>query len=273
MSHAAAASFLGEPITIREAYKSAWTRVWRYLWLCLLALILVGIAPVTLLVAATSLSAGLGVLGRTAGMGAAAEAAEGGIILLAFAGTAVYVVWMLLRICMAFPACVVEQIGAREAIKRASALSRGTKGRILILFLLGVALSWLLAIAASFPVLIVTALLPGANSPQHAQTAGMIMVFAYYVLSFAVQALTKPVYGIALTLFYFDQRIRTEGFDIEWMMRKAGMAQEAPQQPQAQPWPPPVPGGESIAAQPGERRAAMATLDAEPPNAGDLARP
>jgi hypothetical protein len=43
-----------------------------------------------------------------------------------------------------------------------------------------------------------------------------------------VRALTKPVYGIALTLFYFDQRIRKEGFDIEWMMQKAGMVQASP---------------------------------------------
>jgi hypothetical protein len=27
-----------------------------------------------------------------------------------------------------------------------------------------------------------------------------------------------------LTLFYYDQRIRKEGFDIEWMMQAAGLA-------------------------------------------------
>ncbi len=28
---------------------------------------------------------------------------------------------------------------------------------------------------------------------------------------------------IALTLIYYDQRIRREGYDIEWMMRAAGL--------------------------------------------------
>jgi hypothetical protein len=29
-------------------------------------------------------------------------------------------------------------------------------------------------------------------------------------------------------LFYYDQRIRKEGFDIEWMMEQAGLAKVAP---------------------------------------------
>jgi len=52
---------------------------------------------------------------------------------------------------------------------------------------------------------------------------GMAMVFLVYGSSFAVQAFTKPVYAIALMLFYYDQRIRKEGFDIEWMMARAGL--------------------------------------------------
>jgi hypothetical protein len=32
-----------------------------------------------------------------------------------------------------------------------------------------------------------------------------------------------PIYSIALTLFYYDQRIRKEGYDIEWLMQQAAM--------------------------------------------------
>jgi hypothetical protein len=56
-----------------------------------------------------------------------------------------------------------------------------------------------------------------------------------YGAAFAVQALTRPVYGIALMLFYYDQRIRQEGFDIEWMMLKAGLVVPPLSHPQAQP--------------------------------------
>jgi hypothetical protein len=63
----------------------------------------------------------------------------------------------------------------------------------------------------------------------------MIMMFVMYGASFAIQAFTRPVYGVALMLFYYDQRIRQEGFDIEWMMFQAGLVPPAPQPAQLEP--------------------------------------
>jgi hypothetical protein len=51
----------------------------------------------------------------------------------------------------------------------------------------------------------------------------MFTILITYGSYFAVKGLVKPIYGIALTVFYFDQRIRKEGFDIEWMMQQTGM--------------------------------------------------
>jgi len=97
-------------------------------------------------------------------------------------------------------------------------------------------------------------MLPGANDPKHATTIGVVMLIVVYGAGFAIQAVTRPIYGIALTLFYYDQRIRQEGFDIEWMMLRAGMVlaapiQIAPLQPleiQAPSQAPPPAEGESI---------------------------
>ena len=33
-----------------------------------------------------------------------------------------------------------------------------------------------------------------------------------------------PVFSIALVIFYYDQRVRKEGFDILWMMQQAGLS-------------------------------------------------
>lgn len=270
MSHAAAKAFLGEPISIREAYRSAWARGWRYLWLCLLEVLIVAVVPAGVLMLAMPMSAGLAILARMSGLGSAANPLLGGGVFLLFAALGVYAIWMLLRLCLAFPASVVEQLTAWGAIKRGSNLSKGTKGRLFLLFLLGTALGWLLAVGFSFPLFFVIALIPGANTPQHAQTLGMIFAFSWYGLWFAVQAFTKPVYGIALTLFYFDQRIRAEGFDIELMMRKAGMVLEPALQTQAVPWLPPVMPGVSITALPNEANTAP-QLHPELPKAGDRA--
>ena len=226
MCHAASRTFLGEKITIREAYRFAWKRGFRYAWLYALVALIVVAVPITVAIVAISVTAGLAVLARQSGFGYSAGVVAGGVIFLFAAGLTVYAVWMLLRLCLAFPACAVEEMSAWDAVKRGAALSEGTKGRIILLFLLGYALTWLLALGFTIPIGILLALIPGANNPQHAQMLGTILMFTWYGLWFAVQALTKPVYGIALTLFYFDQRIRKEGFDIEWMMQQAGMSRE-----------------------------------------------
>ena len=36
-----------------------------------------------------------------------------------------------------------------------------------------------------------------------------------YIISTAIEALTLPIMGIAITLLYFDRRIRKEAFDLE----------------------------------------------------------
>jgi hypothetical protein len=45
------------------------------------------------------------------------------------------------------------------------------------------------------------------------------------LINFAIQTLITPVYTTGLVLFYYDQRIRKEGFDIEWMMAQAGLTE------------------------------------------------
>lgn len=234
ISQAAAQAYLGEKFSIRDAYRCGWKHRWRYVWLYSLVVLLVAVAPIAVFAIGAPVADALILFGGRAGIGAA-DAVVGGAMFLLLAVLAVYAVWMLLRLCLAFPACVVEQFTAWKALRRSAALSEGTKGRMILLYLLGVALSWLLALGSLVPIGILLALIPGVNDPQHAQTLGMVLMFTWYGLWFLVQALTKPIYGIALTLFYFDQRIRMEGFDIEWMMQQAGMIVAHPTTPEAVP--------------------------------------
>jgi hypothetical protein len=134
-----------------------------------------------------------------------------------------YCIWMLLRLSLAFPACVVEQTGVMHSLKRSAYLSTGSRGRIFLFYLLGAVLSWIVSAGVTIPITIIFALFPGSGSAQYAQAAAVVMAIGVYGSAFAVQALIKPVFGIALMLFYYDQRIRLEGFDIEWMMQQAGL--------------------------------------------------
>jgi hypothetical protein len=247
MSSAAARLFLGETITIREAYKRVWLRGWRYVGLYVLEVLIVAGVPAVvgsvLLIFASIASALL-----VSQLGATASILLGGAMFFVIVLLASYALWMMLRLCLAFPAIVVEQTGASNALKRASLLSKGTRGRIFVLYLLCLVLSWVLAIGLAVPAFIALALIPGLQGPQHSETLGMAMMFVSYGSSFAVQAFTKPIYGIAMTLFYFDQRIRKEGFDIEWMMHRAGMVPPSQPKPEALPWLPPMTTGEQSAS-------------------------
>ncbi len=236
MSHAAARIFMGQPVSIRDSYLAVWRRGWSYIGLFVFQIVVVWVVPFGAWFV-------LSIVGATLAPFIASGA--GGVLMvlaavLAVAGLLTYGFWMATRVSLAFPACVVEQIGAWDALKRSATLTAGSKGRILLLYVLGTVLNWILSMAIIFPLIIVLALLPSLNSPAQAQTQA-ILIFVVYGASFAVQALTRPIYGIALILFYYDQRIRQEAFDIEWMMLRAGLV--VPPQPQdgTQPETPAVP--------------------------------
>jgi hypothetical protein len=98
------------------------------------------------------------------------------------------------------------------------------------MFLLVWALSMVLIIAAYVPFAIVLGVVTAVG--HGSRYAGVVLVIAEIfnvLMNFAVQSLITPVYATALALFYYDQRIRKEGFDIEWMMQAAGLT--APETP------------------------------------------
>ena len=220
LCQASAQSFLGEPITIRSSYKAVWKHGWNHVGLYLLLTLFVGIIP---------FSAVFGIIAISAVLSAAAagtvQSIVGVAIFVFVLGIAVAALWILLRLCLAFPATVVEGISAWSALKRSSSLSTGTRGRIILLFLLGTALSQLIAIVLIIPFIVLVAFVPALQGPQHAGAVGAFIALVFYGVSFTAQAFVRPVYGIALTLFYFDQRIRKEGFDIELLMTRAGLEQ------------------------------------------------
>jgi hypothetical protein len=240
LNHAVSRAYMGERTTIRDAYKAVWRRGWHYVWLLILECLIIGAAPMAVWIGLVSMTAVAAALLQRAGVGSA-DTLLGLAVVLSAVVLFCYFVWMLLRLSLAFPACVIEEIGAWAAIKRSNALSKGTKGRIFVLYLLAAVLSWILSIAILLTLSIAVALIPALSGPQYAQTVDLVLGIAAYGIGFAVQALIRPIYGIALTLFYYDQRIRLEGYDIEWMMQRAGLIAPPPSQPEAAPWLPPIP--------------------------------
>lgn len=232
IAHAGSASFLEEPITIRGSYKAAWKHGWRYLGVYVLQALLIAVGPFVVWMVAVGVLSVMRVMA-----GAAASVAATAAIFLIMAVLTVYAIWMLLQVVLAFPAAVVEEAGPATAIKRAWTLCSGTRLRILVLFLLGLVISWIVSIILMTPLFLLAAI-PALNRPEKSQLMGTIVIILFYGIFFAVQALTKPIYGIAGVLFYYDQRVRKEGFDVELLMRQAGMLGQPVAAAAGAPWMP-----------------------------------
>ena len=235
LNHAAAGACRGEKIDIRSSYRLAWKQGWRYGWLSILNWLATAGAPVVVL---GGLFFALGI--ATALKAVPNDSLVGLVFLAVLLGASVFYVVAQIRLWLAFSACVVEGIDAWQAVKRGYTLSQGTRGRLFVLWILGDVLGRVLTVALAVPLIIAIELVPGANNPQHQEAAGSAILWVLTGCYVASQALIQPVYAIALMLFYYDQRIRKEGFDIEWLMEQAGMVAAPAPAVEGVPWMPPV---------------------------------
>ena len=249
ISRAVAWVHLGEPATIRGAYASILPRLGRYLWLMTITAFVIW-TPLVLAYAGY-----LGFMfynvkgfgtqaGAAAGQQAAANPQTGLMILgasviflLLIVPACVYTIFMSLRYALALPACVVEDLPARVSLRRAIDLSKGARGRIFVLGLLIFVIKFGLVMVTQIFVFI-------AAFKNHGQL-GPGLTATSQIIAFFTSTFLGPIYATGITLFYYDQRIRKEGFDIEWMMQAAGMTTPAPElhaEPNAapataEPWP------------------------------------
>jgi len=116
---------------------------------------------------------------------------------------------------LAVPAVVLEDIEGKQACSRSAELTKDSVGRIIAIYFL----TWILVVAISAG--LGAAL--GVTAPGLARATGTTgsTVFKYLV-SYLVNTIVTPVMAIALTLAYYDQRVRKEAFDIESMMSLLG---------------------------------------------------
>jgi hypothetical protein len=206
VTHAATVSavssiYLGEETSIGAAFGAArghWVRYclislwqgWSGSWIFLLL-----IAPVAII-------ARLGI-----------RSLNGLMALLVFFALAscLYGIIAYIRNSLAIPAAVMENLRVRAAMRRSKVLVAGRKGRI---FLLGLLMFALYMVAGVLQ-------MPFALLILHSRSAEHILVQVTSLLvAFLSSSLIGPVAAIALCLFYIDERVRKEAFDIEFLMSK-----------------------------------------------------
>jgi hypothetical protein len=205
---AVSAVYLGEAASIKAAYGVAfrnWFRytvivlrqVWTFLWLPFVLLMALVAIP------AISRRHGYNVLWLTIPLST--------LTILSL----IYGVWAYIRVSLAVPASVIESLKVNPAVRRSKQLLATRKGRIFLLLLLLFALYMVVGLIES-PLLILAVRSRG--------TQAFVTQAINLGVSFVAGTLIGPVGAIAVCLFYFDERVRREGFDIEWMMRKLAPA-------------------------------------------------
>jgi hypothetical protein len=207
---------LGERATIRSAYATTLPRLGRYLWLITLAfLIILGFGILGLLALGIVLMV-VGVIVAVLANGMRSAAMVGFVagILIDISALAIFA-WTGSRYALGIPACVVEDLKARKALRRSVELSKGSRGRIFLLLLLVGVIQAGLYLVTQIPFYLYV-------FRHHLQMPLGLNILSQ-IISVATNTFVGPILAAGLTLFYFDQRVRKEGYDIEWMMQAAGM--------------------------------------------------
>ncbi|MGD0731738.1 MAG: hypothetical protein ABR956_10770 [Terracidiphilus sp.] len=197
---------LGEAISIRFAFDSFKSKGGRLVWLGFLQGFYAGWPFFIIVFVAAFMAAGVG-----------SSANPLYVMLPIYILGSVPCIALYTRYALAFPACAIENLGAQASIKRSVGLSEGGRWRICGGFLvplvpplivLGGSAALIEYLKAVSPLLAESPLIAASLNGLAALLMGLVFT---------------PFNSIVLTLLYYDQRIRREGYDIERMMDTAGM--------------------------------------------------
>lgn len=205
--HAVSRVHLGQPGSIGESYRKVLPRVGRIILIVLsiigrmlgmFLLTYLALIPMSFIVIMiASALAGLGVFGRIL-MGILGI----GIIVTVYG----LVIRVYLKYSLAVQASLLEDLRVRDSLDRSSFLTQGSLWRIFLIFLLMGILALALAFVLQFPVGLFF-----RDGSMAATVLGFTATFLAYTISF-------PISTIAISLLYYDQRVRKEAFDLQLMM-------------------------------------------------------
>ncbi len=223
-------AYLGKVPLVKSSLARLTTCIWPSIWTCFLNRVTITITLIFPVVAATAIYfytriytpedfiplLGFGI---------------GSVLLLVASMAPVLVVFM--RLMVTVPALAIEGLSGWKAIQRSSTLVRYDPGlgflywgemRLSFLLLPLFIIELLILSLTALPMLIhqfEEVARHGASSGAFASQPEAVTILTQ-ILMFLAGSLILPLYSIATTLFYYDIRIRREGFDLEYMSGQMG---------------------------------------------------
>jgi hypothetical protein len=132
-----------------------------------------------------------------------------GLLFIIVPGVILWIMWSL-----AVPVKVLENKGVFDSMSRSMELTKGSWGRIFVIGLLIVALRLGISALLQWPVLIAAGLSIRGGARQMAVGWQIALLLSGFLSTSLVGALAT----IAFSVVYYDQRVRKEAFDLQFMM-------------------------------------------------------
>ena len=143
-----------------------------------------------------------------------------GFLLLVVPGIYLAIIWSL-----AIPVAVLEGAPLAQALARSAELTVGHRGRIFVVYSLLLILVYIVTLLVQGPTMAVIAIGAGTLSVAELPAwAEVLLAFSNFVTT----SLVSPIMTIALSLVYYDERVRKEAFDLQHMMQQLDGATALP---------------------------------------------
>jgi len=214
--YAALEANTGTRVGFRKAWAVAWSKAGRYIWLAILRALIV-MLPIVVFGAVIVGTVGLSMARGRGGMDPSVMIVIFPLLMLFYLGAMVFAVLVMLRLVLAVPACVAEDLSAWKGIRRSNQLTKGAKGRIFLLFLLIYAIAYAAFLVAEVVLFFVGAMVALVGMLLHLAMApwgyigigvGAVVFICAYLLWVAC---IWAAYTTLFAVVYQDQRLRMDG--------------------------------------------------------------
>ena len=157
-----------------------------------------------------------------------------GFIALIFPG-----IILALRYALISPVMALEGKTGMDALKRSSELMKKNQGKYMLLLLIMMGLALVIVMCVGIPFGILNFLLLSREQMPAESSLPLLMAAIINFITRILQAvILTPVWMTAMTLFYYDVRVRKEGFDMEMLSNNLSgnpVKMPEPTQPEQQP--------------------------------------
>jgi hypothetical protein len=121
-------------------------------------------------------------------------------------------IYVACRLMVCVPAVLIENRSPREALSRSFDLTKDHAGRAFVILVLSVVLTYAAQLLLAIPAAVAMAAQVGGSNMTRFWLA------TTQVGSSIASILVTPILLIATAVFYYDLRVRKEGFDLQFMM-------------------------------------------------------